>query len=195
MPQRQRQRHRRAALHGHQELHTAATMTKLDVRARSRPDAASRFGCSDFPGSVVGGTRPFSGSSSVFGRGSGLRSGGGGGTGLLARALIRARCRGTSHPATTRSRLARRGHPAPGRNNGPNSGPTAIASGWGPSPSMRAQESTSMPIGFRFVIRMDLNCPSLIGHARPRILIESRSGLQPVLADVKRKALLHRIEL
>ena len=52
------------------------------------------FGCSDFPGSVIGGPRPFSGSSGVFGRGSGLRSGGGGGgTALLVRALIRARSR------------------------------------------------------------------------------------------------------
>ena len=53
----------------------------------------------------------------------------------------------------------------------------------------------SLPIRLGFVIRMDLRRPVLIGHARPRILIEPRGVFQPVLIDVEDKALVHRIQL
>ena len=53
----------------------------------------------------------------------------------------------------------------------------------------------SIPIRLGFVIRMDLRRPGPIGHARPRILIESRGVFQAVLVDVENKTFVHGIEL
>ena len=80
-------------------------------------------------------------------------------------------------PPAPRARMKARGAPAP------------------PISHLDSSSIRSIPIRLGFVIRMDLPRPSLIGHARPRILVESRGVFQPVLVDVENKTFVHGIEL